>query len=305
MPESAGFAVDALFRQDAVPVHSCELIGFSADALACPTGAIELVIEPSSGLVSNRRFDPHTQAFSHQYEETQSFSAHFSAYARGLAERLIADHDLTGKRILEIGCGKGYFLVELCRLAGATGIGIDPSAAPDRFADVADADVTFLCERLAPHHDALAPDFVICRHTLEHIADPVAFLSLVHQTFRERHVPFYLDVPDATRILREGAFWDVYYEHCQYFTPDSLMATMMAAGFSITDIHREYDDQFLCVTAVPAPVADCAAVPSLDPGSDPTHSFRVSVRAQIDAWRSWFAERADQTVTVWGPAPRR
>ena len=300
----AGFAIAPLFRQDAVPVHSCELLASPAAARACPTGTIELVSDPSSGLISNRLFDADTQAFSGRYEETQAFSGHFSAYAHGLVERLIARHDLGGKRIVEIGCGKGYFLVELCRMAGATGIGIDPSVDPDRFPAIDDVDVTFLAERLHPRHGTLAPDLMICRHTLEHIADATAFLRLANRCMGgHRHAPLYLDVPDATRILHEGAFWDVYYEHCHYFTPASLAAVLTAAGFSVADIHREYDDQFLCATAFSAPSAEPAVGPTdilAEHITDATQTFRSAVRAQINAWSTWFAERAGQKVAIWG-----
>jgi SAM-dependent methyltransferase len=299
-----GFAADVLFRQDRVPVHSCELFTSPAAARACPTGTIELVVETGAGLISNRRFEPDTQTFSGRYEETQAFSGHFSAYARDLAERLIAVHDLGGKRIVEVGCGKGYFLIELCRMADATGIGIDPCVAPGRFAELSDVDVTFLAERLAPRHADLAPDLVICRHTLEHTADPVSFLHHVNRLVgRRRGVPFYLDVPDATRILREGAFWDIYYEHCHYFTPASLAAVLTAAGFAIADIHREYDDQFLCATAFSAPSAAPTAGPTdIHPEhtTDATQTFRSAAQAQIDAWSTWFAERASQKVAIWG-----
>lgn len=307
-PNKLRSAPEILIRRSAAPVHSCELFATTGEACACPTGTIELVTDPDSGLISNRCFDAGTQAFTGRYEETQAFSAHFSAYARSLAERLIADHRLTGQHILEIGCGKGYFLIELCRLAGAVGTGIDPSVRPERFDDLTDVDVTFLAERLGEQHHAIDADFVICRHTLEHINDPRGFLDLIRQTIGQRpEVTLYIDVPDATRILREGAFWDVYYEHCNYFTPASLAATMEASGFMVTNLHREYDEQFLCVEAVCASSQPSAAGrQSKATGAPPehvielTHGFHTALEDQRDAWQAWFAERAGQRIVLWG-----
>jgi hypothetical protein len=31
--------------------------------------------------------------------------------------------------------------------------------------------------------------------------------------------PVLFELPDVLRVLEEVAFWDVYYEHCSYFTP--------------------------------------------------------------------------------------
>jgi hypothetical protein len=30
----------------------------------------------------------------------------------------------------------------------------------------------------------------------------------------------FFETPDAKRVLAEGAFWDIYYEHCSYFSPE-------------------------------------------------------------------------------------
>ena len=58
-------------------------------------------------------------------------------------------------------------------------------------------------------------DFVLCRHTLEHVGAVAGFLALVRRACGDdRRVRLGFEVPDPRRILDEGAFWDVYYEHC-------------------------------------------------------------------------------------------
>ena len=46
----------------------------------------------------------------------------------------------------------------------------------------------------------------------------------------------FFEVPDTMRILREGAFWDIYYEHCSYFTPGSLARRFRRTGFDINEL---------------------------------------------------------------------
>ena len=48
---------------------------------------------------------------------------------------MIDRYDIHGKDILEIGCGKGDFLIEICRAGGNRGVGIDPACLPDRVAE--------------------------------------------------------------------------------------------------------------------------------------------------------------------------
>ena len=93
-----------------VPQHSCLLVASRQEAMEFPRGDIELWHCSACGFVFNRLFDPATQNFSATYEETQEFSPCFTHFADSLVRRLIERHDLRGKRVLEIGCGKGQFL---------------------------------------------------------------------------------------------------------------------------------------------------------------------------------------------------
>ncbi|MCZ7663017.1 MAG: class I SAM-dependent methyltransferase [Thermoleophilia bacterium] len=104
-------------------MHSCVLVDSREAALAFPQGDIRLELCGSCGFVQNSAFDPGLIDYFQEYEETQGYSATFEAFARGLAAALVARHDLRGKEILEIGCGKGEFLALLCELGGNRGLG--------------------------------------------------------------------------------------------------------------------------------------------------------------------------------------
>ena len=52
--------------------------------------------------------------------------------------------------------------------------------------------------------------------------------------------------------LREAAFWDVYYEHCSYFSTGSLARLFRAAKFDLLELGRDYGDQYLLLAARPA-----------------------------------------------------
>jgi hypothetical protein len=68
----------------------------------------------------------------------------------------------------------------------------------------------------------------------------------------DRPVPVFFEVPDVLRVLREGAFWDIYYEHCSYFSPGSLARLFRAARFEVVDLAVEFGGQYVLLTARPA-----------------------------------------------------
>ena len=53
------------------------------------------------------------------------------------------------------------------------------------------------------------------------------------------------------RILEDIAFWDIYYEHCSYFSIGSLARLFRKSGFKVIELSREYDDQYLMIEAKP------------------------------------------------------
>ena len=241
------------FTLPGIPVHSCLLMASREEALGCRRGDLRLAFCRACGFVANTAFDPSVHEYSARYEETQGFSPTFNAFARDLAARLVAAHDLRGRTVLEIGCGKGEFLVLLCELGGNAGIGIDPSYVPARTTSPAAGRIRFLREFYSAAHTDLRADFVCCRHTLEHIGAVAALVGTLRAALAGGPpVPVFFEVPDVLRVLREGAFWDLYYEHCSYFSPGSLARLFRAAGFEVQELAVAFAGQYVLLTAWPA-----------------------------------------------------
>jgi hypothetical protein len=246
--------LESFYEAPNIPAHSCLMMPTREAALAFPRGDLELAFCRSCGFIGNVLFDIALNKYSADYEETQSFSPRFLRFLDELCVSQIRRHEITpGKTALEIGCGKGEFLVALCERSGCKGIGFDPGYRPERTESPVAARIEFVRDLYGPKYSHIAADYIACRHTLEHIAPVGEFMRLIRETIGDRTgVSVFFELPDMERVLRDGAFWDIYYEHCTYFTRGSLARLFRATSFDVTALSKAYDDQYLLLDAHPA-----------------------------------------------------
>jgi Methyltransferase domain/C-methyltransferase C-terminal domain len=302
-PACGARAMWVFYTQANVPASSNVALRSREQALSYPRGSLRLGLCEACGFISNVDFDPQVAAVAGS-EESQGFSAVFREFARDLAGGWIQKYDLQEKEILEIGCGKGEFLVMMCELADGRGVGIDPAFVEGRSETAGSDQTRFVREPFSVEHSSLVGDAMVCRHTLEHIPDVSRFLSTIRAAVGRRSPVLLFELPDAMRVLREGAFWDVYYEHCSYFTTGSLARAFRAAGFDVLDVRLEYDGQYI--------IAECR--PTEGPGhihanEETAEECRVAALEFADktshtvgAWRARLDEerRAGRRVVLWG-----
>ncbi|HEX3239248.1 MAG TPA: class I SAM-dependent methyltransferase [Solirubrobacterales bacterium] len=305
-PSCGAAAMRGFYRQAGVPSHSCLLMDDVESARTFPRGDIELGACERCGFVANVAVDTSLQAYSESYEETQGFSPRFQEFAHGLAVDLVAKHDLHGKDILEIGCGKAEFLVDLCEIGDNRGVGIDPSVIPDRIDSPAAERIELIADYYGERYAHLTGDFVVCRHTLEHIAPVGEFMRLLRRTLEGRpEAVVFFELPEVVRELREVAFWDIYYEHCSYFSPGSLARLFRDTGFEVTDLALAYDDQYILIEAR---AADPAGTPPLELEETPEElladvaAFEANAESVFSHWASELERMSADggRVVVWG-----
>jgi SAM-dependent methyltransferase len=232
-----------------IPLQSNLLAPTRDEAVDMPRGDLSLAYCPACGFITNTAYDPKSQQLDAKYEASQGFSATFGSFARNLATRWARDYLKPGKTALEIGCLTGEFTTLLHEISGCRAIGLDPVlAAPS----APGAPVTLIPDYYSEKYADLPADLIVCRHTLEHIVDAGEFVRMLRRVIGQRsETVVAFEVPDTLRVLREGAFWDLYYEHSSYFTPGSLARLFRSASFDLIDLRLEYDEQYLILEAKP------------------------------------------------------
>lgn len=178
------------------------------------------------GFVFNGDFNPENIEYSFDYDNTQENSSYFLKYLEKLAKKLVKKYNLKNKEVVEIGCGKGGFL-KLLYQNGAKNIkGFDPSYLNhdlliDKLVEKNHFDIKNVKNKV---------DFVVCRHVLEHVPDVLSFVSSAEKCLKNNGT-MYFETPSLEWIIKNKAFFDFFYEHCNYFCKKSIVKLFNQSGF--------------------------------------------------------------------------
>jgi 2-polyprenyl-3-methyl-5-hydroxy-6-metoxy-1,4-benzoquinol methylase len=281
------------------------------DAVASPVGHMHLAYCPTCAYVRNVAFDPRVMVYDTTMDTNLHHSPAFQAFSADLVESLSERYDLTGKRVVDIGCGQGEFLRELCEKGGCTGTGYDAMYAGPEGTDGA---VTFH-SGLAPRGSGLGEfDFFTSRHWFEHLDDPYDFLVDLREQANGREVFGYVEVPDAVYDLATAG-WEVIYPHVSYFDAYSLANIFGRAGWTVESTGTLFSGMFRYIEVsanrprAGGHVAHTAELPSLrarDKQLKAIEGFNERHHAEREKWRSTLATLAADGAkpVLWGAGSR-
>jgi hypothetical protein len=241
-----------LYEQKHFPVFQNRMYDSADAARNCSKGDVRLVEDLRTGLVYNAAFQPELMEYDAHYQNEQAVSGLFKQHLQEVSG--IVARTLGKEQLVEVGCGKGHFLETL--LAGGFDItGFDPAYEGSN----PKVRREYFSEGIVRPSRGL-----ILRHVLEHIQDPVDFLGrLARANGGEGRI--YIEVPCFDWISRNKVWFDIFYEHVNYFRLSDfqrMFADVVEAG-------RVFGGQYLYVVAelrsLRQPVRDLADPATLPP----------------------------------------
>lgn len=221
------------------------------------------------------------------YVNVPSLSPQAQQFQTEQAFDFVERFGLAGCKVLEIGCGDGFFLHSM-RNAGALCFGIEPSSAQGELA----------CARgLSVEHGILsgkrllveAPfDAFVTRQVFEHVEDIRDFLLTIRGNLRAGAVGL-VEVPNLDKLADEARFFDFIPEHINYFTPRSLSLALQLAGFEVLEVCPVQEGESLRA------LVRWQALPDYDSLASRVGSLRAEVMRFLSACRL-----QGKKVAIWG-----
>ena len=194
---------NSIYKVEQLPIFQNQMFDTAQKARACVKGDIELVQDLKTGLIFNQAFQPDLMEYSADYQNEQAISSAFKEHLNNVT-KIIQTH-FEGEDLLEVGCGKGRFL-ELLQSRGFNIIGTDPTYEGNN---------SSVIRQYFDSNLKLQADSIILRHVLEHVKNPIDFCSKIRDANRGGKI--YIEVPCFEWILKNHAWFDIYYEHVNYF----------------------------------------------------------------------------------------
>lgn len=178
----------------------------------CQCGSIRLRYNERLDFLENFDFDQSLAIYDANYQNSQAYSSCFYQYMKSVLD-LLRNNFPKNSDIVEVGCGKGDFVNLL---------------QDDGYFNVRGYDMTYEGEnpviekKFLTADDRIHADLVVLRHVLEHIKNPYQFLLMLKTVFGDAKI--YIEVPSLDWIRINQAFFDVTYEHVNYFSEKTLRA---------------------------------------------------------------------------------
>jgi len=221
-----------LYEQTGYPVFQNRMYDSAQEGKNCPKGNIRLVEDSASGLVFNAAFQPERMNYDGNYQNEQGVSGYFRQHLESVAD--LVERHMGRHHLVEVGCGKGFFIEILL----------------ERGCSITGFDKTYDGSNPCIYRQYYGPGVIdhaqglILRHVLEHVQDPFSFLQMLSKA-NGGSGRIYIEVPCFDWICEHKAWFDIFYEHVNYFR----MADFYRMFGEIVDCGHLFGSQYLYVVA--------------------------------------------------------
>lgn len=207
----------------------------------CVYGDLMLRKNLALNFFENSAFDSSIVVYDQNYQNSQAYSRQFHEHMNEVA-CFLRNKFSSGAVVVEIGCGKGDFfsLLEEGDYFKAYGFDSTYEGTNNRIE-----------KRYLVADDRMSADLIVLRHTLEHIHKPQCFLKMLKNVFCKGKI--YIEVPSFEWIIDNEAFFDITYEHVNYFTEESLLNLFSGR---CSEVGRSFGGQYQYIIADIQDVSD-------------------------------------------------
>lgn len=271
-----------LYQQDDFPIFQNRMYHSKKEAIDSPKGNIRLVENLETGLVYNDAFLPELMVYDGNYQNEQAVSPLFQRHLESVATAISRSMGMAS--LVEVGCGKGYFL-EMLLTKGFDITGFDPTyegANPRVKRQYFELGVIEKTHGL------------ILRHVLEHIQHPVSFLEQL-KAANGGSGKIYIEVPCFDWICEHSAWFDIFYEHVNYFR----LADFKRMFGEVIESGKVFGGQYLYVIAE----LSSLRIPIID--MDNRVNFPFDFTKNISEQNRAEQSRTERSgVAIWGGASK-
>lgn len=232
--------VSLVYKHLDSPLGRYGLLSHEQQALdSCSFYPLEIVQCSKCSFAWNSKFYPENVDYSSlEILEAANYSKTYRAFQKSQA-LWISNRLPTVSSVIEIGGGDGYFLSNL---------NIDTKLLYEPSNENAESSsFQTLNEYFDPSCHHVSSELVVLRQVLEHIQNPSDFLLSLFTNAKQNSnhslLYVYIEVPSYDTTLKYLRFPDFYYEHCNYFSLNSLAALSQNIGGNLLFLDSTYNDE--------------------------------------------------------------
>ena len=208
-----------------------------------------------------------------------------TAYRKIQFQQWLSEYDLHGKKVLEVGCGRGEF-IDIMQAYDVDIYGIESGltsvlACKEKNINVEQGfmDKGFI------HEQAPFDGFYILNF-LEHLPDINENLKSIADNLTEGAIGL-IEVPNFDMMLRESLFSEVISDHIYYFTEKSLRNTLEFNGFEVVELNCIWHDYIISVVVRKRPKYELSGF--------------ISGKQELSIDISCFIEKYEpKRIAIWG-----
>lgn len=198
----------------------------------------------------------------------------------------VQNYSLKGKKIIEIGCGRGEYL-SLMQQCGPEAYGLEHLEESVMHCSRNGLRVSKGFIETADYKTDYGPfDAFFILNFLEHLPDPNSILGGIYNNLADDAVGL-VEVPNFDMILRQNLFSEFIGDHLFYFTKETLNTTLRLNGFEVIECKEVWYDYIISVIMRKRKKLDISLF----------YKYQEQLRDEIE---EYIHRYKDKRVAIWG-----